>query len=111
MAASAGFFGGDGMGNRGGVQGAAADHGAYLAWRGRWAAAAWMVVLAIAMNLLPDAVHRPPRGIWLQEWDAHIIKPMSGQIGQWFVDVTMNQSIAGAAQTILRRTGLFQVGS
>jgi hypothetical protein len=69
----------------------------YLAWRGRWVAAAWTVTLAIALNLVPDIVHRAPQGIWLQQWYAHIIKPTSGNIGQWYVDVTINQSIAGAA--------------
>ena len=28
----------------------------YLAWRGRWLAAAWMIVLAIGLNLVPDAI-------------------------------------------------------
>jgi hypothetical protein len=69
----------------------------YLAWRGRWVAAVWTVGLAIALNLVPDVVHRAPQGIWLQEWYARIIKPTSGNIGQWYVDVTINQSIAGAA--------------
>jgi hypothetical protein len=69
----------------------------YLAWRGRWLAAAWMVVLAVALNLAPDAIHRAPQGLWLQEWYTRIVKPTSGNIGQWYVDVTINQSIAGAA--------------
>jgi hypothetical protein len=69
----------------------------YLAWRGRWLAAAWTVALAIALNLLPDVIHRAPHGVWLEEWYTRIVKPTSGQIGQWYVDVTINQSIAGAA--------------
>ncbi|MGD0388681.1 MAG: glycosyltransferase family 87 protein [Tepidisphaeraceae bacterium] len=69
----------------------------YLAWRGRWLAALWTVFLAIALNLLPDVVHRAPQGIWLAEWYTRIVKPASGQIGQWYVDVTINQSLAGAA--------------
>jgi hypothetical protein len=33
----------------------------------------------------------------MQQWYTRIVKPNSGQIGQWVVDVTINQSIAGAA--------------
>jgi hypothetical protein len=69
----------------------------YLAWRGRWLPAAWMVLLAIALNLVPDCVDRTPRGIWLDQWYTRIVKPTSNQIGAWYVDVTINQSIAGAA--------------
>jgi Glycosyltransferase family 87 len=69
----------------------------YLAWRGRWFAAAWTVVLAIALNLAPDAIHRAPQGLWLGQWYTRIVKPTSGDVGEWYVDVTINQSIAGAA--------------
>jgi hypothetical protein len=69
----------------------------YLAWRGRWAAAAWMVVLTVALNLVPDLIHRAPHDIWLQQWYTRVIQPKNGQIGAWYVDVTINQSIAGAA--------------
>jgi hypothetical protein len=69
----------------------------YLAWRGRWLAAGWTVVVAVALNLAPDAIHRAPQGIWLTQWYTRIVKPTSGEIGAWYVDVTINQSIAGAA--------------
>ncbi|MGD0541773.1 MAG: glycosyltransferase family 87 protein [Tepidisphaeraceae bacterium] len=69
----------------------------YLAWRGRWLAAAWTIILAIALNLLPDAIHRAPHGLWLTQWYTRIVKPLSGDVGAWYVDVTINQSIAGAA--------------
>ncbi|MGD0461356.1 MAG: glycosyltransferase family 87 protein [Tepidisphaeraceae bacterium] len=69
----------------------------YLAWRGRWFAAAWTIILAIALNVLPDAIHRAPHGIWLTQWYTRIVKPTSGDVGAWYVDVTINQSIAGAA--------------
>jgi hypothetical protein len=69
----------------------------YLAWRGRWRAAAWMVVLAVGLNLAPEMIHRPQNGIWLTQWYDKVLKPKSGGIGQWYVDVTINQSIAGAA--------------
>jgi hypothetical protein len=69
----------------------------YLAWRGRWLAATWMVILAVALNLVPDAIHRSPQKIWLTQWYAEIVKPTSTQIGAWYVDVVINQSIAGTA--------------
>ena len=69
----------------------------YLAWRGRWLAAAWMIVLAIGLNLVPDLIDHSPNGIWLGQWYTRIVKPTSSQIGAWYVDVTINQSIAGAA--------------
>jgi hypothetical protein len=69
----------------------------YLAWRGRWLAAAWLVLLALVLNLIPDAIDRAPHGIWLTQWYTRIVKPTSSQIGAWYVDVTINQSIAGAA--------------
>jgi hypothetical protein len=69
----------------------------YLAWRGRWFAAAWTIVLAVALNLVPDAIHRAPQGIWLSQWYTRIVKPTNGEVGAWYVDVTINQSIAGAA--------------
>jgi len=69
----------------------------YLAWRGRWLAAAWTVALAIGLNLLPDLIHKAPHDIWLTQWYTRVIQPKNGQIGAWYVDVTINQSIAGAA--------------
>ncbi len=69
----------------------------YLAWRGRWLAAAWMIVLALALNLIPDLIDHSPNGLWLSQWYTRIVKPTSNQIGAWYVDVTINQSIAGAA--------------
>jgi len=69
----------------------------YLACRGRWLAAIWTITLAIGLNLVPDLIHRAPQDIWLTQWYTRIVKPTSNQIGAWYVDVTINQSIAGAA--------------
>jgi hypothetical protein len=69
----------------------------YLAWRGRWLAAAWMIFLAVAVNLVPDVIDRAPQGIWLTQWYTRIVKPTSSEIGAWYVDVVINQSIAGTA--------------
>ncbi len=55
------------------------------------------MALAIALNLVPDAIHRTPQGLWLGQWYTRIVKPTSGDVGAWYVDVTINQSIAGAA--------------
>jgi hypothetical protein len=76
----------------------------YLAWRGRWLPALWTVILAVGLNLIPDAIHRPSEGIWLTQWYTRMIKPMNGQIGAWYVDVVINQSIAGAAHRYFTTT-------
>src|SRR3954470_10218372 len=34
----------------------------YLAWRRRWAAAAWLAAVALGANLLPDLLSPPPSG-------------------------------------------------
>ena len=91
------IFGGDAVGICGGDEGSAAALAPYLAWRGRWGAAVWMVVLAVGLNFAPQLMHRPQEGIWLTQWYDKVLKPKSGGIGQWYVDVTINQSIAGAA--------------
>lgn len=69
----------------------------YLAWRGRWLAAIWTILLALALNLVPDLIDHAPHGIWLTQWYTRIVKPTNTEIGAWYVDVTINQSIAGAA--------------
>jgi hypothetical protein len=69
----------------------------YLLWRRRWAAAVWLVVVAVGLNLLPDLVHRPPRGgIWLGQWYQQVVRAKS-DVGAWYVDPILNQSLAGAA--------------
>jgi hypothetical protein len=69
----------------------------YLAWRGRWMAAMWMTLLAVGLNLAPELVARPAHGIWLTQWYDTILKPKDDYVGQWYVDVILNQSLAGAA--------------
>jgi hypothetical protein len=69
----------------------------YLLWRRRWAAAVWLVVVAVGLNLLPDLVHRPPRGgVWLSQWYQQVVRAKS-DVGAWYVDPILNQSLAGAA--------------
>ena len=68
----------------------------YLLWRGRWGPAICLIVVAIGLNLLPDLVHRPPHGIWLSQWYVQVLRAKS-DVGAWYVDPILNQSLAGAA--------------
>lgn len=71
----------------------------YLAWRGRWRAAAWLVAVAVGVNLLPNLVNAPAGGgFWLVEWITRFLAPMtrpSYVTGQWYAWVLDNQSLAG----------------
>ncbi len=72
----------------------------YLLWRRRWVAAAWVVSLAVGLNLLPNLAGSPPGGgIWLGEWLRLYLLPMSSpehQPGIWGADTILNQSLSGA---------------
>jgi hypothetical protein len=74
----------------------------YLLWRGRPAAAAWLVAVALGANLLPDLVSRPPAGAtWLAEYHARYLRPLTTPghvVGTWGSEVLYNQSLAGAGQ-------------
>ena len=84
----------------------------YLAWRGKWLAALWLVVVAVGVNFLPDLVHRPPTGgYWAVEWYTRYISPMRQEDyvpGAWYTAIINNQSLAGAVKrfstTELKRT-------
>jgi hypothetical protein len=72
----------------------------YLLWRGKWKAAAWLIVVAAGVNLLPNLVRAPDRGgLWFNEWLTRYVRPLTsaehypGQWGSWIV---YNQSISGA---------------
>ena len=71
----------------------------YLLWRRRWAPAIVMVALSVALNLLPDLIHRPPEGgLWVQRWSRQYIAPLAHANyapGQWYTDILNNQSMAG----------------
>jgi hypothetical protein len=71
----------------------------YLLWRGRWRAASALVVVAIALNYLPDIVWPQPSGqSYLKQWiDVSLAPVRSGTPGEWFADRLRNQSIAGLA--------------
>jgi hypothetical protein len=76
----------------------------YLVWRGRPLAAAWLVVVALGVNFLPDLVSHPREGgTWLGAFAGRLLSPLGradhvpGSWGQWS-EVLYNQSLAGAAQ-------------
>jgi hypothetical protein len=76
----------------------------YLVWRGRPLAAAWLMVVALGVNFLPDLVSHPPEGgTWLGAFAGRLLSPLGradhvpGSWGQWS-EVLYNQSLAGAAQ-------------
>jgi hypothetical protein len=71
----------------------------YLLWRRQWGPAFVMVVLAVALNLLPDLIHRPAEGgLWVQRWNRQYVQAL-GQAdytpGHWYTDILNNQSMAG----------------
>jgi hypothetical protein len=72
----------------------------YLAWRGRFRAAVWLVVVALGVNLLPDLVCRSPSGRpWLLDYGGRYLLPLARPahyVGTWGSDPMYNQSLAGA---------------
>ncbi len=74
----------------------------YLLWRGRPLAAAWLLIVAIGVNLLPDLVHPAPQDrCWLEEYASRFLKPLTASdhyIGTWGSDAVYNQSLTGLGQ-------------
>jgi alpha-1,2-mannosyltransferase len=82
----------------------------YFLWRRKWAAAGWVVVLAVVCNLLPNLVSSPPtEGLWVGVWFHNLIRPM-GQAdyrpGDWYTSIIFNQSLSGAAYRFFETTGV-----
>jgi hypothetical protein len=71
----------------------------YLAWRRRWLAALLMVVVAVAVNLLPDFTHPTQAGnTRFGDWTRRFLMPMAERkhdFGTWNCGIGGNQSIAG----------------
>jgi hypothetical protein len=74
----------------------------YLLWRGRPLAAAWLLTVAVGVNLLPDLVSPAQEGrIWLEEYFGRFLKPLTASdhyIGTWASDAVYNQSLTGLAK-------------
>jgi Glycosyltransferase family 87 len=72
----------------------------YLLYRRQWRAAAWLVVVAVGVNLLPNLIHTPTGGrLWLVEWVSRYLAPMTASTyypGVWYSEPVYNQSLAGA---------------
>lgn len=80
----------------------------YLAWRGKWLAALWMVVVAVGLNFLPDLVRQPPSGgSWAVEWYTTYLRPIGQDSyvpGAWYTQICNNQSLGGAVNRIFTTT-------
>ncbi len=74
----------------------------YLIWRGRPWAAAWLMVVAVGVNFLPDLIRPAPEGwCWLDEYACGFLKPLTATehyIGTWASDAVYNQSLSGLGQ-------------
>jgi hypothetical protein len=80
----------------------------YLIWRRRPVAAAWLVAVALGVNLLPDLLHPSASGhLWLTEYVNRYLLPMSHTdhyVGTWASAIVYNQSLAGAGHRWLITT-------
>ncbi len=69
----------------------------YLLWRGRLKAACLMVLVAVVVNRLPDAIWPQAGGqSYLADWAAmFLVKVGSSAPGVWDSDLVLNQSLSG----------------
>jgi hypothetical protein len=78
--------------------------GPYLAWRRQWRGGAWVVLVALGLNLLPDLVVPPPQARpRLVEWASRHLTPLACQdtdVGTWASGVNFNHSLAGMAHRL-----------
>lgn len=81
----------------------------YLAWRGKWIAALWLIAVAVGVNFLPDLAHPSPSGgFWAVDWFTNYVQPLGQQNsapGAWFAEISGNQSLSGAVNRFFM-TGL-----
>ncbi len=69
----------------------------YLAWRGKPAAAALIVAVALGVNVVPDLLWRQASGsLRLAEWCNAYLEPVARMPGEWdSSSLLLNQSLAG----------------
>jgi hypothetical protein len=74
----------------------------YFIWRRRPAGAAWVLVVALGVNCLPDFISTAPTGRpWLVEYASRLLKPLTAPnhyVGSWGSEPVYNQSISGMGQ-------------
>lgn len=74
----------------------------YLLWRRQWSAAVLLVIVFIAVNLLPDIVHRPDDGgVWFTHWISRYVRPITQpdyDPGDWQNALNDNQSMAATVR-------------
>jgi hypothetical protein len=72
----------------------------YLVWRRRPVTAAWLLAVAVGVNLLPDLVHPAPGGRpWLALYVQRFLAPLTAgdhYVGTWGSEPVYNQSLSGA---------------
>jgi hypothetical protein len=80
----------------------------YLLWRRQPPAAAWLLCVAIGVNVLPDLAHPAPSGEFrLVQYAHRWLAPLTGRdhyVGTWGSDLVYNQSLSGAGQRWLTTT-------
>ncbi|HEV3005353.1 MAG TPA: glycosyltransferase family 87 protein, partial [Pirellulales bacterium] len=89
----------------------------YLAWRGRIQAACLLVLVAVALNRLPDYVFRQGRGVverrhdiaqplggtYLGDWMATFLSKVGRDApGAWESDLLLNQSLSGLVNRLVQ---------
>ncbi len=71
----------------------------YFLWRGRPAAAVWLLLVAIGANLLPNLVRPAPNGeLWVRNFASSFLLPLTESdryLGTWGSDPIYNQSLVG----------------
>ncbi len=69
----------------------------YLLWRRRWRQAGWVVVVAIAINLLPNVVFPSTSSdLYAAQWMERCLGPLSQSSHYVYSEQVYNQSFAGA---------------
>lgn len=86
----------------------------YFGWTGRWAAAAAVLVAAVAVNLVPDAVVTPLDGrprllLWAENF-LPVVGNSGNDPGAWNTDPGFNHSLAGVTTRLLTRDHVYEGG-